>query len=150
MARFAIQKSFVQKPADVSRRWYVVDAEKETLGRMAAEIATILMGKNKPTYTPHVDCGDFVVVTNAKQVRTTGKKVEQKLYRHHTGFMGGLREHNLGWMLEHKPEQVVKLAVRRMLPKNKLGGQMLKKLKVYAGEDHNHHPQSPEPLRFAE
>ncbi len=148
MARFAIQKCFVQNPADVTRRWFVVDAEKETLGRMATHIATILMGKNKPTYTPHVDGGDFVVVTNAKTVGLTGRKTQNKVYRHHTGYLGGLREHDLAWMLENKPEEVVKLAVRRMMPKSKLGKQMFKRLKVYPGADHNHVSQSPETLSF--
>ena len=148
MARFAVQKSFVQNPADVTRRWFLVDAQNETLGRMATQIATILMGKNKPTYTPHVDGGDFVVVINAKSVGFTGRKIEQKVYRHHTGYLGGLREHDLGWMLENKPEDVVKLAVRRMLPKTKLGKQMVKRLKVYSGADHNHESQSPETLSF--
>ncbi|MCA8961967.1 MAG: 50S ribosomal protein L13 [Planctomycetes bacterium] len=148
MARFAIQKCFVQNPKDVTRRWLLVDAEKETLGRMAVEIATILMGKHKPTYTPHVDCGDYVVVVNAEKVRLTGRKVDQKIYRHHTGYLGGLREHNLAWMLANKPEDVIKLAVRRMLPKSKLGGVMLKKLKVHAGPDHKQGPQAPEPIHF--
>lgn len=150
MSRFAIQRSFSARPADVVRRWYVVDAEKEILGRMATEIATILMGKNKATYTPHVDTGDYVVVVNAEKVQVTGRKPEQKLYRYHTGYMSGLREHNLAWMTEHKPEDVIKLAVKRMLPKSKLGRTMLAKLKVYAGAEHNNHAQSPEPLSFSE
>ncbi len=137
MRRFAIQKSYMARPQDVQRRWYHVDASQEILGRMAAEVATILMGKNKPTYTPHIDTGDYVVVTNAVQVRVSGRKREQKLYRYHTGYMGGLRAHNLEWMLEHKPDQVVRLAVKRMLPKTTLGRQMLRKLKVFPGSEHN-------------
>ncbi len=148
MSRFAIQKSFIPKSGDIVRRWYVIDAETEILGRVAVEIATILMGKNKPTYTPHLDCGDFVVVTNAAKIQYTGKKAEQKLYRYHTGYLGGLRETKLSEMLERKPEQVIRLAVKRMLPKTKLGKQMLRKLKVYAGPDHDHHAQRPEPVQF--
>lgn len=150
MTRFAIQRSFSARQSDVVRRWFVVDAEKEILGRMATEIATILMGKHKATYTPHVDTGDYVVVTNAAKVRVTGRKSEQKLYRYHTGYMGGLREHNLAWMTEHKPDQVVRLAVKRMLPKTKLGKAMLAKLKVYAGPEHDNHAQNPQPLSFLE
>lgn len=149
MSRFAVQKSYSQRSEDVVRKWYHVDASGVTLGRMAAELATILMGKNKPTYTPHVDCGDFIVVTNAKLVRLTGRKVEQKVYRHHTGFIGGLKEHSLEWMLEHKPEQVVKQAVKRMLPKTKLGTQMMRKLKVYGGAEHDQQAQNPEPLKLS-
>jgi large subunit ribosomal protein L13 len=137
MRRFAIQKSYMARPEDVQRRWYHVDASEEILGRMAVKIATILMGKNKPTYTPHIDTGDYVVVTNAKLVQVTGRKREQKLYRYHTGYMGGLREKNLEWMFEHKPDQVVRLAVRRMLPKTRLGKQMIRKLKVFPGAEHN-------------
>jgi len=149
MSRFAIQKSFMANSQNHTPKWFVVDAEKEILGRMAGEIATILMGKNKPTYTPHVDCGDFVVVTNASKVQFTGKKLEKKLYRYHTGYIGGLREHNLEWMLEHKPEKVVELAVKRMVPKTKLGTAMMKKLKVYAGAEHQNQAQNPQPLSFA-
>ncbi len=137
MGRFGIQKSYMAKPDEVQRRWFHVDASGEVLGHMAVEIASILMGKNKPTYTPHVDTGDFVVVTNAKQINVSGKKREQKLYRYHTGYLGGLREHNLEWMLEHKPDQVIRLAVKRMLPKTSLGRQMLRKLKVFPGAEHN-------------
>jgi large subunit ribosomal protein L13 len=137
MRRFAIQKSFMARPDQVQRRWYHVDASQETLGRMAARIAVILMGKNKPTWTPHVDTGDYVVVTNAKEVQVTGRKREGKIYRYHTGTLGGMREHNFEWMIDHKPEQVVQLAVKRMLPKTKLGRKMLGKLKVFAGTEHN-------------
>jgi large subunit ribosomal protein L13 len=137
MRRFAIQKSYMARPDQVQRRWYHVDASDGVLGRMAVEIATVLMGKNKPTYTPHIDTGDYVVVTNARDVQVSGQKREQKLYRYHTGYLGGLREHNLEWMLEHKPDQVIRLAVKRMLPKNRLGRKMLRKLKVFPGAEHN-------------
>ncbi len=140
------QKCFVQRKEDVVRTWYHVDAEPEILGRLAARIAVILMGKHKPTYTPYVDCGDFVVVTNASKVRVTGNKVDEKMYFHHTGYLGHLRSHSLHWMLEHKPDQVIRRAVRLMLPKSKLGRQMLRKLKVYAGAEHPHGAQAPEPL----
>lgn len=137
MHRFAIQKSYMARPDELQRRWYHVDADGQTLGRLAVQVATVLMGKHKPTYTPHVDTGDYVVVTNATLVHTTGQKREQKLYRYHTGYLGGLREHNLDWMLEHKPDQVIRLAVKRMLPKNRLGRQMIRKLKVFPGAEHN-------------
>ncbi|MEE8143553.1 MAG: 50S ribosomal protein L13 [Planctomycetota bacterium] len=149
MHRFAIQRSFVQRKEDVVRQWFLVDAQHEILGRMATKIARILMGKNKPSYTPHVDCGDFVVVTNARKVQVTGKKREQKLYYYHTGFMGGLRSHNLDWMLEKKPEKVLQLAVRRMLPKTKLGRQMLTKLKVYPEAKHPHVAQNPREISLS-
>jgi large subunit ribosomal protein L13 len=143
MQSYSPQRSFVQRKEDVIRKWYLVDASKEILGRMAVEVASILMGKNKPTYTPHVDCGDFVVVTNARKIHTTGDKVEQKLYRYHTGYLGGLKSNNLRWMLDNKPEEVIRLAIRRMLPKTRLGRKMLSKLKVFAGEDHPLQAQQP-------
>ncbi|MFQ5654278.1 MAG: 50S ribosomal protein L13 [Planctomycetota bacterium] len=146
MDRFAIQKTFMERDTGVQRRWFHVDAEKEILGRMATRVARILMGKHKPTYTPHVDCGDFVVVTNASRVGVTGRKREKKLYHYHTGYMGGLRTHNLDWMLAKRPEDVVRLAVRRMLPKNKLGRKMLRKLKVYPGPEHRNRAQNPETI----
>lgn len=149
MQRYSVQKTFMQKKEDVAREWFHVDAGGETLGRMAAEIAVLLMGKHKPTYTAHVDCGDFVVVTNAQKVRVTGQKEQNKLYRYHTGFVGGLRTNNLEWMRANKPEEIVQLAVRRMLPKNKLGRQMLRKLKVYAGSDHQNEAQQPKTISFA-
>ncbi len=145
----AVQKTFMQRKEDVVRDWYHVDAEKEILGRMASDIAVILMGKNKPTYTPHVDCGDFVVVTNAQKVRVTGRKREKKLYYHHTGYIGGLKSRTMGQMLENKPEEVIRLAVRRMLPKNKLGRKMLRKLKVYRGPEHENGAQNPKTISFA-
>lgn len=146
MHRFAIQKTTMPRKEDVLREWHIFDAKDQILGRFATELAKILMGKHKPTFTPHLDTGDFIVVINAKEVRVTGKKREQKLYRYHTGYMGGLREHNLEWMLEHKPDQVVRLAVKRMLPKTKLGRKMLSKLKVYGGAEHRHEAQNPKEL----
>ena len=143
MQKYSPQRSFVQRKEDVVRKWYHVDASEEILCRMAVKIDRILMGKNKQTYTPHVDCGDFVVVTNARQVNTSGKKVEQKQYYYHTGYLGGLKSNNLTWMLNNKPEQVVRLAVRRMLPKSRLGRKMLTKLKVFADDQHRMEAQQP-------
>jgi len=140
--------SFVQKPQDVVRKWYVVDADGKTLGRMASEIASVLRGKHKPTYTPHVDCGDFVIVINADKVAFTGKKLDQKKYRWHTGYMGGLRERTARQMMETKPEEVVRLAVKGMLPKGPLGSHMITKLKVFTGSEHTHQAQMPEALEI--
>ncbi len=139
-------KSYLAKPAEVERKWYVVDAEGKTLGRLASQIATILRGKNKPTYTPHVDTGDFVIVVNAEKVHLTGKKLDQKMYRWHTGYPGGLKERSYRDMINTKPEKVIMHAVKGMLPKNSLGRKMLKKLKVYRGPEHNHQAQQPENL----
>ena len=138
--------SFIQKPAEVERKWYVVDAEGKTLGRMASEIAAILRGKNKPTFTPHVDCGDYVIVINAEKVAVTGKKRQEKIYKRHTGYPGGLRELTFQQLLEKHPEEVVRHAVKGMMPTGKLGRQMFKKLKVYAGPEHKHEAQKPEVL----
>ncbi|MGE4619886.1 MAG: 50S ribosomal protein L13 [Planctomycetota bacterium] len=143
MQNYTPQRSFVLRKEDVVRKWYLVDGSEEILGHMAVEIASILMGKNKPNYTPHVDGGDFVVVTNAAKIRTTGNKVAQKLYYYHTGYMGGLKSNTLEWMLENKPEEVIRLAVRRMLPKTRLGRKMLTKLKVFAGAEHTLTAQEP-------
>ena len=140
--------SFIQKPAEVERKWYVVDAEGKTLGRMASEVAAILRGKNKPTFTPHVDCGDYVIVINAEKVAVTGKKRQEKIYKRHTGYPGGLRELTFEQLLEKHPEEVVKHAIKGMMPTGKLGRQMYKKLKVYAGPEHNHQAQKPEVLDF--
>ena len=129
-----------------NRRWYQVDASDQVLGRLATRIATALMGKDRPDYTPNVDTGAYVVVTNAGQVRLTGRKMEQKVYRHHSGYPGGLKEVTITEVLEKHPERVIKRAVRRMLPKNKLGDAMVKKLKVYAGPDHPHTYHKPEEL----
>jgi large subunit ribosomal protein L13 len=140
--------SFVQKPQDVVRKWYVVDADGKTLGRMASEIASVLRGKHKPTYTPHVDCGDFVIVINADKVAFTGKKLDQKKYRWHTGYMGGLRERTARQMMATKPEEVVRLAIKGMLPKGPLGSHMITKLKVFTGSEHTHQAQMPEALEI--
>lgn len=128
---------------DENRNWYTVDVGGKTLGRVASQIAKVLIGKHKPEYTPFIDTGDFVVVINADKIRVTGKKLSDKKYYRHSGYLGGLKEKNLEEMLADKPEEVIKLAVKRMLPKNRLGRQMLKKLKVYAGETHPHEAQKP-------
>ncbi|WMJ79029.1 MULTISPECIES: 50S ribosomal protein L13 [unclassified Sedimentibacter] len=141
-------KSFLAKPNEVSRAWYVIDAEGKTLGRLATEIAKILRGKHKAIYTPHVDTGDFVIVVNADKVVLTGKKLDQKLYRHHSLYPGGLKETPYRTLFKTKPEQPVYLAVKGMLPKNSLGRKMLKKLKVYAGPEHNHQAQQPQVYEF--
>ena len=140
--------SCIQKPAEGERKWYVVDAEGKTLGRMASEVAAILRGKNKPTFTPHVDCGDYVIVINAEKVAVTGKKRQEKIYKRHTGYPGGLRELTFEQLLEKHPEEVVKHAIKGMMPTGKLGRQMYKKLKVYAGPEHKHEAQKPEVLDF--
>ena len=140
------RKSFSLKPAEVQRGWYVIDASAQTLGKLAVRAANLLSGKTKPEYTPGVDAGDFVVVTNAGSIHMTGKKTEQKMFRYHTGYVGGLREVSYGDLLETNPEKVIELAVRRMLPKNKLGRQMSKRLKVYASGDHPHSAQGPESI----
>ena len=134
---------------DVTRKWYVVDAENKVLGRLASEVAKILRGKHKPIFTPHVDTGDFVIIINAGKVALTGNKWEQKRYYWHTGYTGGLRTVVAGKMRQRQPERVVELAIRRMLPKNKLGQAMFRKLKVYASGTHPHAAQRPEPLEFS-
>ncbi|HGY92275.1 MAG TPA: 50S ribosomal protein L13 [Planctomycetes bacterium] len=139
-------KSFLAKPAEVERAWHLVDASQVSLGRMASRIALILQGKHKPSYTPGVDTGDFVVVTNAAKLVVTGRKAQQKVYRYHTGWVGGLKEVPFERMLERHPERIIQLAVRRMLPKTVLGKQMLSKLKVYAGAEHPHQAQDPKAL----
>jgi large subunit ribosomal protein L13 len=139
-------RTYSAKPSEITHAWHHVDAEGVVLGRMASRIARILQGKHKPTYTPHLDTGDFVVVTNAEKVHLTGKKMDQKVYHHYTGWAGGLRETEIRDLMEKKPEQVIRLAVRRMLPKTNLGRLMLRKLKVYAGTDHPHAAQQPETL----
>ena len=139
-------KSYIAKPAEVQRNWYLVDAEGKTLGRLATE--TILRGKHKPTFTPHVDGGDFVVVVNASKVVLTGKKLDQKYYRYHTGYVGGLKEISYREMMEKKPEEVVAHAVSGMLPKNKLRARMMTRLRVFAGPNHDHAAQNPEVLNF--
>ena len=143
-------KTYSAKPAEarVARKWWVIDAEGKPLGRLASRIATILRGKNKPTYTPHVDTGDFVIVVNAKKVLLTGRKLEQKMYVRHSGAPGGFRAESYEHVLERKPELPVQKAVKGMLPKNILGRELLTKLKVYAGPDHPHAAQLPQPLPF--
>ena len=140
--------SFIAKPAEVERKWYVVDAEGKNLGRMASQIAAVLRGKNKPTYTPHVDCGDYVIVINAEKVEVTGKKRKEKIYKRHTGYPGGLREITFEKLQAKKPEEIIRHAVKGMLPDGKLGRQMYKKLKVYAGPEHPHTAQKPETWEF--
>ena len=141
-------KSFIAKPHEVERKWYVIDAEGKTLGRMASEAAAILRGKHKPTFTPNVDCGDFVIVINAEQVVLTGKKLDQKMLRKHSGYVGGLKEIPYREVLAKKPEFAFEEAVRRMLPSGVLGRKMLKKLKVYRGAEHEHAAQQPEVLEL--
>ncbi|WP_295887875.1 50S ribosomal protein L13 [uncultured Thiohalocapsa sp.] len=134
------------KPAEVRRAWYLIDAEGKTLGRLATEIARRLRGKHKPQYTPHVDTGDYLVVVNAEKVRVTGNKRQDKMYYRHTGYIGHLRSRSLQQMLDEHPERVLEAAVKGMLPHNPLGRAMFKKLKVYAGPDHRHQAQQPQPL----
>lgn len=141
-------KSYIAKPAEVERKWYVIDAEDKTLGKIAAEVASILRGKKKPIYTPHVDTGDYVIVINAEKVRVTGKKEEQKIYKSHSGYPGGLKETTLRELRAKKPEEIIRHAVKGMMPKGKLGRQMFKKLKVYAGPEHPHAAQNPEEWTF--
>ncbi len=137
-------KSFVAKPADIERKWYVIDADGQTLGRLATQVAMILRGKHKPTFTPHVDCGDNVIVINAGKVVLTGKKLEQKKYYRYSGYVGGLKETTARDMLEKKPEMMVYEAVKGMMPKNSLGREMLTKLRVYKDAEHAHAAQKPE------
>ena len=146
MRRRGIQKSYRAKPDTISKNWWIVDADGKTLGRLATRIATVLMGKHKPEYTPSIDSGDFVVVTNASKIHVTGNKLEQKEYQRYTGYLGGRKLETLKSLLARKPERVIQLAVRRMLPKTVLGRRMLGKLKVYGGAEHPHVAQKPEPL----
>ena len=135
-------------PATIDRKWYVVDATDMTLGRLASEVAKVLRGKNKPIFTPHIDTGDYVIVVNAAKVKVTGKKLDQKVYYHHSDYVGGMKEATLREMLDKKPEKVVELAVKGMLPKGTLGRQMYTKLHVYAGPEHEQAAQKPEVLTF--
>ena len=146
MRLFHAMKTFVATPANRERNWYIVDAEGRTLGRLATQIADALRGKRKPQYTPHCDVGDFVIVVNAEKIAVTGDKRESKRYYRHSGYPGGIRSRSLAEMLARKPEDVIRLAVRGMLPRNKLGRKQLLKLKVYAGPEHPHAAQQPEPL----
>ncbi|RUA18250.1 MAG: 50S ribosomal protein L13 [Clostridia bacterium] len=141
-----MRKTYSAKPSEIEHNWFVVDAEGKTLGRLATEIAKILRGKHKPIYTPHIDTGDFVIVINADKVRVTGKRLDQKFYHRHSGYIGGLKSVSLRRMLETHPERVIEHAVKGMLPKNRLGNQMYKKLKVYASPEHPHAAQQPKPL----
>ena len=135
-------------PAKIERKWYVVDATGLTLGRLASEVAKVLRGKNKPTFTPHIDTGDYVIVVNAEKIAVTGKKLDQKMYYHHSDYVGGMKETTLREMMAKKPERVIELAVKGMLPKGPLGRQMYTKLHVYAGAEHDHAAQKPEVLTF--
>jgi large subunit ribosomal protein L13 len=143
-----VEKTYVTKQEDVQRKWYVVDATGQTLGRLAAQVAHRLRGKHKPVYSPSIDAGDYVIVVNAEKIRVTGRKLDQKIYYRHTGYPGGLREITLRNLLQKYPARVIEFAVRGMLPKNRLGRRMLKKLKVYAGPDHPHQAQQPESLEL--
>ena len=140
--------SFMANPAKVERKWYVVDATGYTLGRLASEVAKVLRGKNKPIFTPHIDTGDYVIIVNAEKIKVTGKKLDQKIYYHHSDYIGGMKETTLREMLAKKPEKVVELAVKGMLPKGPLGREMFTKLHVYAGAEHPHTAQKPEVLTF--
>ena len=141
-------KTFMAKPGEVERKWYVVDATDMVLGRLASNVAAVLRGKNKPIFTPNVDTGDYVIIINADKVRLTGKKLEQKYYRYHTGYIGGLKEIQYKDMMEKKPVLAVELAIKGMLPKNSIGRKMFKKLKVYVGNEHPHAAQQPIELKF--
>jgi len=139
-------KSYMARPAQVERKWHLIDAEGQTLGRLATEIARLLRGKNKPQYTPHIDTGDFVVVVNAEKVVVTGKKAAQKVYRRHTGYPGGLKETSYETMLERKPTEILRKAVKGMMPRTRLGRRQTGKLKIYAGPEHPHAAQDPQTL----
>ena len=141
-------KTFMASPATIERKWYVVDAEGKTLGRLASEVAKVLRGKNKAIFTPHIDTGDYVIVVNAEKIKVTGKKMEQKIYYRHSDYVGGMKETTLKEMLAKKPERVIELAVKGMLPKGPLGRSMYTKLFVYAGPEHKHAAQKPEVLTF--
>ena len=141
-------QTYMANPDKIERKWYVVDAEGATLGRLASEIAKVLRGKNKPEYTPHIDTGDYVIVVNAEKVKVTGKKLQQKIYYNHSDYVGGMKETTLKEMLAKKPERVIELAVKGMLPKGPLGRSMYTKLFVYAGPEHKHEAQKPEALTF--
>ena len=141
-------KTFMASPATITRKWYVVDATDMTLGRLSSEVAKILRGKNKPIFTPHMDCGDYVIVVNAEKIKVTGKKMDQKIYYHHSDYVGGMKETTLREKLAKKPTEVVEMAVKGMLPKGPLGRQMFTKLHVYTGAEHPHAAQKPEVLTF--
>ena len=140
--------SYIAKPSEIERKWYILDAEGKTLGRLASEAAMILRGKKKPTYTPFLDCGDYVIVINAEKIQVTGKKATEKIYKHHTGYPGGLREITFEKLQAKDPEEIIRHAVKGMMPKGPMGRQMYKKLKVYAGPEHKHAAQKPEVWEF--
>ncbi len=141
-------KTFIAKKETVQRDWYLIDAKDKILGRMASRIAMILQGKTKPIYTPHVDTGDFVIVTNAEKIKLTGNKMNDKVFYTHSGYPGGFKEHSVKTLLEKHPDRVIKMAVKRMMPKTKLGSAMLKKLKIFSGPDHSHEAQQPKVLEI--
>jgi len=143
-----MRTTYIPKAGDIERKWYVVDAEGQTLGRLSSQIASVLRGKHKPIFTPNVDAGDYIIVINAAKIKVTGDKLNQKLYRRHSGHVGGLKETVLSEMMAKKPEQVIRHAVKGMLPKNNLGRHMIKKLHVYSGPEHVHQAQKPETLGF--
>lgn len=146
LTKEGLTKSYTPRAGDIERRWYVVDAEGKTLGRLASQIAHVLRGKHKPTYSPHMDQGDHIVVINAEKIQVTGRKAEQKVYHRHTGYPGGLRTTTYEDMLDKHPDRILRNAVKGMMPNNILGRQMFKKLRVYAGSEHEHKAQQPEPL----
>ena len=141
-------KTFMAKKGEIERKWYVIDASDKVVGRLATKIATILRGKHKPVFTPHVDTGDFVVVVNAEKVKFTGNKLDKKFYYRHTGYIGGIKEISAKDLLQKKPEEIIRLAVKGMLPKGRLGRKLIKKLKIYRGEEHPHSAQQPEKLEI--
>ena len=141
-------KTFMANPEQVERKWYVIDATGKTLGRLSSEVAKMLRGKNKPIYTPHEDTGDYVIIVNAEKIQVTGKKLDQKIYYNHSAYVGGMKETDLKTMLDKKPEKVIELAVKGMLPKGPLGRKMIKKLFVYAGPEHPHQAQKPESIEL--
>ena len=143
-------KTYMASPSTIERKWYVVDATGHTLGRLSAEVAKILRGKNKPTFTPHFDAGDYVIIVNAEKIKVTGKKLDQKVYRHHSDYVGGMKETTLREKLDKKPEEVLVHAIKGMLPKGPLGREMIGKLHVYAGPEHEHAAQKPEVLEIKE
>ncbi|MCQ2560900.1 MAG: 50S ribosomal protein L13 [Clostridia bacterium] len=140
--------SYIAKPSEIERKWYILDAEGKTLGMLASEAASILRGKKKPIYTPYIDCGDYVIVINAEKIQVTGKKAQKKIYKHHTGYPGGLREITFEKLMEKDPEEIIRHAVKGMMPKGPMGRQMYKKLKVYVGPEHKHAAQKPEVWEF--
>lgn len=141
-------KTFMQKKETVERKWFVVDADGKTLGRLATEVATVLRGKHKPTYTPHVDCGDYVIIINAEKINLTGNKLDNKIYYNHSGYPGGLRKRTAKTMIETYPEEMIERAIKGMLPKGSLGRQMYRKLFVYSGAEHEHQAQKPEVMEI--